>query len=307
MRIDVGSVIALTPPLFRRHKLVQALLWVSPASRLQKFRFNGTSDVYGDISDPFIRQYFLSGVFEPEFFEIAGPLLPSRGVFLDVGANVGLCSFGLLGRFPDRDVRCELFEANADLCTLLQRSALLYPSARLQLHHAAVADAPGISRLEKIDGNIGGSFLSSYGTALAPNVVLDDFLDRQGLDTVDLLKLDIEGSEASALRGMERHLRSGCCRAVYTEVSTPNLQRFGIGAKDVVQYLGACGFSVYFCKPTDLRSNADRIGSVRYNTAYGSLELKPVGELAEPVHTDLLAIHATASDGIIHPAPRSRA
>lgn len=42
------------------------------------------------------------------------------------------------------------------------------------------------------------------GDAQADTITLDDFVDEQGLEKVDFIKLDIEGSEAKALRGARR-------------------------------------------------------------------------------------------------------
>jgi FkbM family methyltransferase len=293
VRIDIGKVVARTPAPLRRHKFVQTLLWLAPESRIQPFTFNATARAYGDLSDPFIRQYFLSGSFEPEFFDIAGAFLPPGGTFLDVGANIGLCTFGLLSRYGARDLRCEMFEANANLCSLIVRSMRLYPSARLSVHHAAVTDHQGQSRLSVPGDNIGGSFLADDGTVTALNIVLDQYLDRHRIDVVDLMKLDVEGSEGAALRGMECHLRAGVCRAIYTEVSTANLGRYRERAADLLDFLRACDFSLYFCKQVDLKTSPSS-EVMRYDTPHGHVDLVPVTAIDEPIHTDVLAIHRTA-------------
>ena len=48
-------------------------------------------------------------------------------------------------------------------------------------------------------------------------VRLDDYAQAQGLQKIDLLKLDLEGYELPALRGASRLLKEGAIRAVYSE------------------------------------------------------------------------------------------
>lgn len=46
------------------------------------------------------------------------------------------------------------------------------------------------------------------GTAQAMTLSIDDLVEREGLDKVDFVKMDIEGAELSALKGAERTLRA---------------------------------------------------------------------------------------------------
>ena len=54
---------------------------------------------------------------------------------------------------------------------------------------------------------------------------LDDELDRHGVATLDLWKLDLEGYEAQALQGAARALAQGRIRAVYAEIAGDNGRR----------------------------------------------------------------------------------
>jgi hypothetical protein len=52
---------------------------------------------------------------------------------------------------------------------------------------------------------------------------LDDILDSLGLESVDLLKLDVEGSELDALNGAERSLKAGKIHAIGFEFGSGNI------------------------------------------------------------------------------------
>ena len=46
---------------------------------------------------------------------------------------------------------------------------------------------------------------------------MDDFCLKHDIGSIDILKLDTEGSELAVLKGAERMLTSGRCSYVYTE------------------------------------------------------------------------------------------
>jgi hypothetical protein len=90
-----------------------------PSCRYTEVQFNETGKLIGDLTDECVRQYFLDGRFELEFFDIASPLIPDGGVFFDAGANFGFCSYGLHGARRDRQMRFFLFEANPQVLECL--------------------------------------------------------------------------------------------------------------------------------------------------------------------------------------------
>ena len=59
--------------------------------------------------------------FEPEFFRVASPFLADGGVFFDVGANVGLCSFGMIAALGETRAACAVppFRSQPRLVPLL--------------------------------------------------------------------------------------------------------------------------------------------------------------------------------------------
>jgi FkbM family methyltransferase len=248
-----------------------------------------------DIRDPFPRAYMLSGVFEPEFFAIAVPILRRGGVFLDVGANFGFCSFGLVHALAGAPpVDYHLFEANARLCAVLERTATLHPHVNVTITRGCVTRAPGTSRLHVVAGHSGASYIAPNGEEEAPNIVLDHYLDERGLDQVSLLKLDIEGLEPLALQGAARSLRAARIRAVYLEVSTDLLGRQGLAPTDALAPLVDAGFTLYYVRRSDFDLGvADARSAVSVDINDTWLRLAPVGVDGFPSshQTDLLAIH----------------
>src|SRR5207244_3005878 len=76
-----------------------------------------------------------------------------------------------------------------------------------------------------------GAFIAGAGDGYTTSesidvVALDDWVEDRGLDRVDLVKLDIEGAEPSALRGARRTIER--CRSVLlVEFNPLSLLRFG--------------------------------------------------------------------------------
>src|SRR5207344_48109 len=74
---------------------------------------------------------------------------------------------------------------------------------------------------------------------------LDAALDDAGIDCVDVLKMDIEGAEAAALRGLERRLGSGRIPQIVLEVHPHHLRDQGSSVIEVVTALRRHGYELW--------------------------------------------------------------
>jgi FkbM family methyltransferase len=238
------------------------------------------------------RQHFRDASFEPEFFEIASPLIPERGVFFDVGANFGWCSFGLFGATPEQRIRYFLFEANASVLKCVRQSQALNSGGDFQIVSGCVLDKPGFSALEASADDTGSGYYSGPDPTGVPNIVLDQFIAEHKISAVDLLKMDIEGCEPFALDGARRSLSSGIVKAVYMEVSAKNLGRQGRQPNDCISALRETGFSAFWCKPRDFEMFSElRSSSVTVRSARGSFLVAPMNSFPQNHQTDIRALH----------------
>ena len=73
---------------------------------------------------------------------------------------------------------------------------------------------------------VNGSIGQAWG-ATAPAVTVDAVVEEQGWDAVDAIKMDIEGAEILALRGMSELFASGCRPAIVFESNGAGLARLG--------------------------------------------------------------------------------
>lgn len=139
-------------------------------------------------------------------------------MFFDVGANLGY--FTILAANICRGTRgtVHAFEMDPALVPLLRRSLDLNPGAgEVHVACAAVADRSGdiVEFSPSQPDNPSTNRLLASGVSrgtprsapdLAIGLSLDDYCERRAV-IPDLIKIDIEGAEVMALRGMERLLR----------------------------------------------------------------------------------------------------
>ena len=92
---------------------------------------------------------------------------------------------------------------------------------------------------------------SAVGLEEADCICVDEYLRQKGLATVDLLKLDCEGSEIKALQGATRAIGEGRIQAVQFEYNHTWLPgRFQL--RDAFCILAPAGFDIYRIAPRRL-------------------------------------------------------
>ncbi len=145
-------------------------------------------------------------VFEPHVVDQIQAILQPGETFIDIGANIGFHSLVAAARVGPEG-RVLAFEPHPLNCELLEKSIAANRYTHLALHPMAVGDAAGELELLTTGAYSNGRLVPGGTPHEAANhyekvpvVRLDDFL--AGIDRIDLIKMDIEGAEALAWRGM---------------------------------------------------------------------------------------------------------
>jgi FkbM family methyltransferase len=134
-------------------------------------------------------------------------------VVLDAGAHSGLFSTLVKRRHPD--VRVVAVEANPNLHPVIR--ANLAPYRNWDLVGKALSDGPGDATFYVNPHATQTSALSAesaevFGGGEAPRPItvamtsIDSLADELGIGAFDVVKLDIQGAEAAAIKGAERIL-----------------------------------------------------------------------------------------------------
>lgn len=243
---------------------------------------------YADMADGFLRLIVIERTFEDDFFRIADALLSEGGVFVDVGANHGLISFGLAAKHGSA-VEFHLFEPNRALLPALEKSRALYPHMRCVINTVAVSDTVGRLAFAIDRDQTGASHLDPHGAEEVASTTIDMYAASAPLTRIDLLKLDVEGYELSALRGARDSLEKRIIKAVYFEYFEKWLRRVS-EPREVINFLASVGFVTCYCRKGDLQSHGGATRTLRPGKPGYGLPLRPVEEGGLPQMTDLLAV-----------------
>jgi FkbM family methyltransferase len=178
-----------------------------------------SSLVAGDIV---IRDLLLTGSFEPKQTEIIKRLLPNGGTFIDVGANVGY--FSIVGATTlGPSGRVYAFEPVADIYKLLCRNISLNKLNNVTPVNSACFSSSGeMAMMRDIDSAKSRLSPVAQENETVQLTTLDAFVDEVGLERIDFIKIDAEGSDLEVLKGASRTV--GRFRpAVMVELSGPPL------------------------------------------------------------------------------------
>jgi FkbM family methyltransferase len=180
--------------------------FATPVLRLD----SGVSLEYSSIvaGDVLIRDLLLTGAFEPEQTEVIKGLLPSGGVFIDVGANVGY--FSIIGaNAVGSSGRVFAFEPMEEIYLLLRKNISLNNISNIETLNLACFSSCGEMTMKR-DIDSGKSRLSSLridNETVVRLTTLDTFVEQFSPYRIDFIKIDAEGSDLEVLKGAIHTIR----------------------------------------------------------------------------------------------------
>jgi FkbM family methyltransferase len=133
-------------------------------------------------------------------------------VFIDAGANRGDYSTMVveMADSAKRDVEVHAFEPSSTCVQMLKAAFSDRPT--VHIIQAALSDKSGEGLLHGEDGSTQASLIArtdivqSHESVTVQLVALADYISASRLKRIDLLKLDVEGSELMALVGLREYL-----------------------------------------------------------------------------------------------------
>lgn len=187
-------------------------------------------------------------------------------VFVDIGANVGEFTLAAAKLLPHGRVLS--FEPHPNIYSYLGRSVELNNFSNVKLYNLALGKEDGALELygpsdehnEGMYSLIKGAVRSEVVTTV-PIQTLDQVVERESLDRLDFIKIDVEGAELFVLQGgaitLERYKP-----ALLIEFSESTFREAGYKASELKKFLDGYGYDYYFFnkwhgRPEKLITNVD--------------------------------------------------
>lgn len=191
------------------------------------------------------RTIYCTGEWEPHETGVIQRILKPGDGFADIGANIGyftLLAAGIVG--PGGHVFA--FEANSETHNLLLANIERNSLANVTAHLLAVGETSGQAMIHHGEpGNAGADAAMEAKAGEAGNTVPMDRLDAVLADkSLRLIKLDIEGGEAKALRGAEGLLRAASAPDLLFELTPDFLLKNGDNAGELLEWLRSLGYDL---------------------------------------------------------------
>lgn len=193
----------------------------------------------GSVDNCVFKQIFLKQDLNIPILESFSPK-----TIIDLGANIGMSSLYLANRFPDAQIVG--VEPDEDNGKMYKKNLQFYPNVSFEL--AAVRGDH--KKVEMKDYGRGESgYIAEESENGIPAITILDIMNKASWETIDVLKMDIEGSEKSVFENdyelwlsktkvlfVELHERKvpGCTAAFNQATSKYNFQRTKSGEYEVL-------------------------------------------------------------------------
>jgi FkbM family methyltransferase len=197
-------------------------------------------------------QIFWYGSYSREVLLVLDRILRPGMLMVDVGANIGEVGLFAAKRVgPQGRVIC--FEVLRELADVLRQNAARNGLGMVEVVEAAVADRVGSTPVftpagRFTDGTLHAGLATIYDqegrsspSGTVPLTTLDHFLLSRGIDTVHVIKVDVEGAELPVLRGAQETLH----RArpwLLLEVQRDTCAAAGYDQSDILSFLEQYGY-----------------------------------------------------------------
>lgn len=199
-----------------------------------------------DLANIIHRQIFM-GCFGRYMTVCTRALLPRGGTFLDVGAHAGYFTL-LASHCVGPAGKVYALEPTPPTFDVLKDHLRINGVTNVQAEMIALAEEDGTLRLhvppasEKRDYNVTYVPRADWTAVDVRCRKLDDCLAEWGVESVDLMKMDVEGAEPRVLAGGADVLQRGMVKYLIVEVNGPRLTEGGSSPARLIEQLAGVGF-----------------------------------------------------------------
>lgn len=187
------------------------------------------------------------GMFENTEIELFRKTLRPGMTVIDIGANIGLYTI-IAARLVGPTGRIFAYEPEDENFEILKKNIAINNLSNVTPIKIALADMIGETQLYLDDNNKGHhSFAQNIQSKKIIRIqtdTLDNSLQSHKISKADIIKMDIEGAEGLALRGMEKTIAQNPKLIMFTEFYPEIINRVGGTPSSFITDLITAGFSL---------------------------------------------------------------
>ncbi|WP_328918791.1 FkbM family methyltransferase [Streptomyces jietaisiensis] len=221
----------------------------APRRRRCRTRFGARFNV--DTQDLIQRYIYMFGVWEPNLTGWLSSRLKPGDVFVDVGANVGY--YSVLGaRLVGPSGGVVAVEASPPFAELLRENLRLNGAGNVRVVNQAVSDREEtVSLVLASSANMGANSIVPYEGPIearyeVPASPLHQLLSDDEVQRARVIKIDVEGAEGKAVRGLAPLLgRLRPDAEITVEVTPSRMAELGDSAAELLGTFASAGFHPY--------------------------------------------------------------
>lgn len=259
---SIGDFIRLYPNFKGKHTLTKILLerfcrkpGINTIIQLKHFPFVRLSC---DLIDHIPWQIFVYGSYIKERNVEEALLEEAKNckIIFDIGANIGYytCQFA---KIIEGDGNVFAFEPLSYQWQKLNENIKLNNLNNVIPDKKIVSNNTERQRVYYTDEkNSGKSSIGIHSDHYedVDSTTIDLIVEAHEINSIDLVKIDVEGHEFNVLKGAKESLRNGIIKTFFVELDDEHLQNQNSSSKEVCEYLERYGYKPYHLDGNEARS-----------------------------------------------------
>jgi FkbM family methyltransferase len=218
-------------------------------------------EVLAPLNDYVGRAAFYAGDLDRKISWICDRIVRPGDTVLDIGANIGMVTIWL-SKLVGQNGKVHAFEPNPELQIILEQMLDRNQISNVCLHPIALGAESGSLELRIPKVNAGSASLIRHRNSIDCTVVaasvrpLTEIVAQEGIKSIRLIKIDVEGFEAEVLRGGLEVLATIRPEAILFELN--EVSEGSVRDRPVIQILRDCGYDFFSVPRCFLRMRLER-------------------------------------------------
>jgi FkbM family methyltransferase len=234
--------------IFRRGWMLLSQVLVPKGTRKVKHIRLASFEILAFVNEDVGRQMWFLKSFEPDETQFFTDIIKSDDICFDIGGNVGFFSL-LMAKRANLAVT-HVFEPIPLNAAMIRANAELNGFNNIIVNNVAMGSEEGNVAFSVSTDSAYSSMRATGRIAEAksidvPLITLDKYVERSGVNRVDIMKVDVEGAEDMVLVGGSALLSDPARRPrmVLLELFDENLTPFGTSVNIIVERMIAFGYA----------------------------------------------------------------